>query len=240
MASSKTSGWTLSNLLALLALSFSMSLIIFSHWVYYGCEGSKSSSTFNALKELGQQCPTTTLLPKTPLQTIILEWMPFSTQAAEAAYQMGCRRTFLSGTPAVCESLFALSFLSAIAEWCFYLIVGARLINQFILKPLANGVLRVLTILLVTFIITRAITQYGAKIMPSPYAQLTLVVAQSVENLVIEIFLFFYSSVLFLFYHIRTLGNLESFPGQTLYRTLRDVTGKLAAGVLGNFSEYQY
>lgn len=129
----------------------------------------------------------------------------------------------------MCESIYAFSFLATIAEWCFYIILAAKLLHRVIIRPLASGVWRVFVGLILTFLLTRAINQYGHTFIPKAYADSVVDAAVTVENLILEAFLFIYSSVMYLYYHLRQLGQMDTFPGESLFRTLKQVAMRVTS-----------
>eukprot|EP01055_Gregarina_sp_Pseudo9_P002069 Gregarina_sp_Pseudo_9__2068@NODE_2435_length_996_cov_131_718913_g2241_i0_p1_GENE_NODE_2435_length_996_cov_131_718913_g2241_i0NODE_2435_length_996_cov_131_718913_g2241_i0_p1_ORF_typecomplete_len230_score15_15_NODE_2435_length_996_cov_131_718913_g2241_i067756 len=210
--------WSLGAIFQLVLLSLLLGFVVFSHWVYYGCDLARSNSPFSVLKDLtAQQCPSIGLLPRTPLQLVILDWLPYSDDLAEAAYQIGCRRTLFGSPSMLCETSYAFSFLATIAEYCFYVLLLGKVI-----RPLVSGVWRIVLYLVILFLTTRAINQYGQRVFPVAYAEYIVGGAAVLENLIIETFLFFYSSILFLYYHVKEMGALETFPGESLYKALRE------------------
>eukprot|EP01053_Blabericola_migrator_P006452 Blabericola_migrator_1__6451@NODE_3254_length_1907_cov_133_324457_g2036_i0_p2_GENE_NODE_3254_length_1907_cov_133_324457_g2036_i0NODE_3254_length_1907_cov_133_324457_g2036_i0_p2_ORF_typecomplete_len193_score14_13DUF3995/PF13160_6/6_4e03DUF3995/PF13160_6/0_038_NODE_3254_length_1907_cov_133_324457_g2036_i0221799 len=166
-----------------ITLAFVLSVVVVSHLIYFGCE--TKTGTFS-LFERKNVCPNPELLPRTPVQVLILEYFGWEASLAGQVHEFVCPHVMFGPPKASCALVYAFSILAGVAEWCFYAIVAAKIIKTLVLAPIFKWILRSAIAILSLLLIARLVGLYSNRLLPPDQAQNLSNLAAEVEDFAYE------------------------------------------------------
>lgn len=155
----------------------------------------------------------------TPLQKVSLALLPHAEQTTKYSYSMACSKPILGSSPSTCETLFAVSFLSSVAEWILYMLLAIRIIHKFVIKPLLYRVVKFALIISIMLFASKLLEQYASLVLPAHHALTVRNFAMGTSTLVAELLAFAIGGSLQLYREVSAIVAADAVPGASLYRS---------------------